>query len=135
MSGHRKKALSRFSSALGCVLVGVFFAVASLWLLSFLSLYCASFLVWSGFCFRRKAIRAELEEQWWIDAKNGAEQDPLDPCCMEFGNTGYVHDELKCTRYRYGRPRPITREELLKIDEAWNDIVSRLRDPEYGEEP
>ena len=134
MANHQRKALRRTSSALGCVLVSVFFAVVALWPLSFLSLYCAAHLGWSGLIHRRKGARAVLEREWWIKAKNGVEQDPLDPCCVEFGNTGHVHNEERCTRYRYGRPKPITREERIDIDRAWEEIISHLRDPEYGEE-
>lgn len=132
--GHQKKALRRISAALGCAFVGVFFAVAALWMLSFLSLYCASFLGWSGLRHRWKGKRLKLESEWWARAKNGIEQDPLDPCCMRFGNTGHVHDEANCTRYRYKKPKPIDREERIEIEKAWIEIISHLHDPEYGEE-
>lgn len=131
---YEKKALGRFSLALGCVVTGVFFAVAALWLFSFLSLYCASFLTWRGWVNRKKGIRFRLEGEWWKKAKDGVEQDPFDPCCLKFGSTGHVHEEERCTRYRYERPKPITKDELARIEEAWNEIISHLRDPEYGEE-
>lgn len=102
--------------------------------MAFMSLYAAALLAWQGWHIRAKGIRLELERQWWGRARTGVEQEPLDPCCTLFGENGYRHDEASCTRYRYGKPRPITREELIDIDKAWNEIIAHLEDPEYGEE-
>lgn len=134
MASHQKNALRDFSASLGCVVVSVLFMVAGLWPLSIVTLYLATFLLWSGWRQKGKADRREAEIEWWARAKKGIEQDPLNPCCLQFDETGYLHDEAVCTRYRYRRPRPITREERMEIDREWQQIISRLRDPEYGEE-
>lgn len=134
MASHQKNAFRDFSASLGCVAVSVLFVVAGLWPLSLISLYVATFLLWSGWRQKAKAERREAEIEWWARAKKGIEQDPLNPCCLQFDDTGYLHDEAVCTRYRYRRPRQITREERMEIDREWQQIISRLRDPEYGEE-
>jgi hypothetical protein len=128
VTGHQKKALVRFCSALGCVAVGVFFGAVSLWLMSFLALYSATFFLWSGFRNLKRHERIRREVEWWRRAKDGVEQDPLNPCCVEFGETGFLHDEQKCTRYRYGRPRPISKEEREEIDKAWSEIIAHFYD-------
>lgn len=124
----------RFCWALPCVAFSVLLAVASAWFLAFIFLYMATFLTWSGWRSRRKGLRLQAEVDWWSKAKDGEEQDPLDPCCVRFGETGIRHDEMKCTRYRYKRPKPITREERLEIDRQWNEIIARFDDSEHGEE-
>lgn len=134
MDGHRKRALRCFSLAPGLIVAGVFFVVAGLWPLSVVCLYLATFAWWVGWRSNAKARRMQLEREWWAKAKQGIEQEPLTPCCMEFDDTGFLHDEPHCTRYRYGRPRPITREELIEIDKSWVQIIAHLEDPEYGEE-
>jgi hypothetical protein len=134
VDGHRKRALRCFSFALGSVVTGVLFVAAGLWPLSLVSLYAATLSWWIGCRSNGKARRMQLEREWWIRAKRGIEQPPLTPCCMEFEDTGFLHDEPHCTRYRYGRPRPITREELTEINLAWAEIIAHLEDPEYGEE-
>lgn len=134
MASHERNALKDFSFALGCVAVGVLFIVAGLWPFSIAALYVATFLVWSGYRQKMKAERQRAESEWWARAAKGIEQEPLHPCCLKFDDTGHVHDESVCTRHRYGRPKPITREERMEIDREWQQIISRLRDPEYGEE-
>lgn len=134
MASYRGRAAIRFCCAAACTAIGVLFAVASVWFMSFVALYSASFLIWRGFRIHGKGIRLERERVWWSKAKKGVEQDPLDPCCTPFGETGFRHDEPSCTRYRYLRPKPITREERLEIDRKWNEIISHMSDPEYGEE-
>lgn len=134
MAGHRENALRDFSVALGCILAGVFFLVTGLWFLSIVALYLAALMCWSGWHQKAKARRREAEIAWWARARKGVEQEPLHPCCLQFDDTGYLHDESVCTRYRYKRPRPITRQERMEIDREWERIVSRLRDPGYGEE-
>ncbi|MGH8967236.1 MAG: hypothetical protein ACRDXB_18170 [Actinomycetes bacterium] len=134
MASHQTNALRDFSASLGCVAVSVLFVVAGLWPLSLISLYVATLLLWSGWRQKAKAERREAEIEWWARAKKGIEQDPLNPCCLQFDDTGHLHDETVCTRYRYRRPRQITREERIEIDREWQQIISRLHDPEYGEE-
>jgi hypothetical protein len=134
MASHQKNAFRDFSASLVCVAVSTLFVVTGLWPLSIVSLYLATFFLWSGWRQKAKAERREAEIEWWMRARRGIDQDPLNPCCLQFGDTGYLHNDAACTRYRYRRPRPITREERMEIDREWEQIVSRLRDPEYGEE-
>lgn len=134
MATHRSKAVTRFLWSVMCVLLGVLFSAISAWFMAFVTLYAATFLAWRGWRIRAKGIRLELENEWWSRAREGVEQEPLDPCCVLFGDNGYRHDEATCTRYRYKKPKPITREERIDIDKAWNEIIAHLEDPEYGEE-
>lgn len=134
MAGKWKKPflffmMSAFCSALAflCASWGSFFPSA-------ICLHAASFCVWRGFRSRSEILRTAEEVEWWKNAKNGVEQDPLDPCCVLYGKTSLEHEEDHCTRRRYPKPRIITAEELVEIDRAWNEIISHMDDPEYGEE-
>lgn len=134
MKSCRRRACVRFCWALLCAVFGVLLAAASSWFLSLVFLYGACFLLWQGWCLRKKGLRFEAERNWWGKAKQGVQQNPLTPCCTLFGDTEFRHDESNCTRYRYPQSRPITREERLEIDRQWDEIISHMNDPEYGEE-
>lgn len=134
MNAYVRKTWLYFLSSLGCTGAGVLVASWGAFLPAIVLLYLSGFLFWRGWKIRSDCFRFQEEVEWWRNAKNGIEQDPLDPCCVLYGKTYLRHEEAYCTRRRYPKPRVISREELEKIDKAWEEIIFHLENPEFGEE-
>ncbi len=134
MNRYVRKTLIYFISSFTFLWIALLFASWESFLPCILALYAATFLLWRGWKTRSEYLRFQQEVEWWKNAKNGIEQDPLDPCCVLFGKTSLKHEEEYCTRRRYPKPRIISKEELAEIDRVWKEIVSHMDDPEYGEE-
>jgi hypothetical protein len=134
MNRYVKKTWICFISSLACLGAGVLLASWGAFLVSIVSLYLATFLLWRGWKTRSEYLRFLEEVQWWRNAKNGIEQDSLDPCCVLFGKTSLRHEEEYCTRRRFPKPRIISKGELEEIDRAWKEIIAHMDDPECGEE-
>lgn len=133
MDNYRKRALRCGSTMLGLLFTGALFLVVGLWPMTLVCTYLTVLTGWTAWRSSLKAKRRKMEIEWWARAKKGIEQEPLNPCCLEFDETGYLHDEAFCTRYRYKRPKPLTRQERIEIDEAWAEIVAHLKDQDFGE--
>jgi hypothetical protein len=135
IGGHVKRSWLMFSWALLSVLLGIFLTVTPLWLASVPMFYAATFWVWRGALCRSEETRRKHEAQWWRRAKTGVTQKPLHPCCLKYEETGFLHDDIRCTRYLNRKPHPKSPEERAEIDPVWKEMISHLRDPEHGEEP
>lgn len=134
MNRYVKKAWLCFISSLACLTAGVLLSFLEVFSFSILALYGGTFLMWRGWKTRSEYLRHLEEVEWWRNAKNGVEQDSLDPCCVLFGKTSMKHEEEYCTRRRYPKPRIISKDELVDIDRAWKEIIAHMDDPEHGEE-
>lgn len=134
MSAHRRYALLFTWGAVLCIILGSALLLTPLWPVSLILIYLASFLFWRGSVKRKFDIRLKQEAEWWRRARTGAEQPPLDPCCLPFGEDGVTHDEPHCTRSRHGGSRVISSEEMERVNKIWKEIVDHYEDSEYGGE-
>lgn len=133
MNEYQKKALIRFCCSLACLVMGVLLGAWGSLGACFLFLDIASLLLWRGWNVRAEGLRIKKESEWWINAKNGVEQEALDPCCVTYGETLFRHDDASCTRRRYPIPRVISAEELAEIDRVWAEMIAHMNDPESEE--
>lgn len=106
------------TGAVSFLVLAVAMLFTEYWPASLPFFYACAFSLWGVSTERRKRRRLAEERQWWIREKRGVVQPPLDPCCVMFGRTGTMHQDIRCTRDR-------TVERLAEQAE-WADL---LREP------
>lgn len=114
------------AGSLTCVGIGVFFMATPYWPLVVFFLYGSILLLWRGWDERNRHRRRRAEDEWWRKRKLGIRQPPMKPCCVRFGRTGPLHDDLRCTRER-------AEESWIQqgvVDMIWEDMIADLGDLE-----
>lgn len=118
------------AGALVCVSMGVFFVATPYWPFVVFFLYGSVLLAWRAWAEMGRYRRRRAENEWWGRQKRGIRQEPLTPCCTRFGDTGNLHDEIRCTS---GYTEEQWVEQAL-IDATWDGMIANLGDLDREEE-
>lgn len=130
MTPYRRNALVSLICAALFTGLAVFLATTPYWPGLLTASYMVILLAWYARGQYGRHCRLVAEAEWWRRTKLGMRQAPLNPCCLPFDETGFLHDEVRCTRDRI----PELWIEQARVEDEWNELVAGLGDLNQEEE-